>query len=102
MQAFYYHKAGLTINRPTFRVYVRGENLKEAVMKMKIVNNDGYRIQYEMLIRNRLYVPLLPGLHQVILEGERSSDGISGLLVDDLAIDDCAQLGRVLNNRGDN
>lgn len=90
---FYYHAVGMSSHRPILRVYVRRESLKETVIKKKKIVKYYKDSDNEMLIWNRMDVTLPPGLHQVILEGERGSDGSSGLLVDDFTIEDCTELG---------
>ena len=42
----------------------------------------------------RAFVPLLDGVHQVVIRGTRSGHGVSGLAVDDLTIMDCNKFSK--------
>ena len=42
----------------------------------------------------RLYAPLPEGMHQIVIEGERAQTGSSGIAIDDLWIQPCADFSK--------
>jgi hypothetical protein len=47
---------------------------------------------------NRLFTTLPIGIYQIAVEGKRSTSGISGLSIDDLAIRHCSKFGEKIDS----
>ena len=78
-----YHQV-LGTSPGTLTLTVRDEDLQEVVLhEARALTSDWMR----------MYVLLPPGVHQVIVEGTRASDGSSGIAVDDIRIAQCSSFG---------
>ena len=88
LELFYQSESSSNVDRPVIKVKVIDEEKEDT----KVVSKRGL----QRTVWDRMSARLPDGVHQVAVEGHRSSSGLSGMSIDDIVMRPCEYFGKLL------
>lgn len=97
LQTDYFYTTGACVQL----FFWAAREIKRPIISIKVITED--KIENDVIINNnakyigwnRLHTTLPEGIHQIVVSGLRSSQGYSGLYVDDVIVQECSLLGKL-------
>ena len=90
LEFFYWLVSNATTDLPVFSVILVSEEKIETPVQSTYGNTPiGW---------SRFFAILPPGVNQIVIQGTRSHDGVSGLAIDDILFQSCTEFGKSLCN----